>query len=118
MSTTIKVSQNFDFSKIDVGLLNQIGLTNSGQALQRIAQNNAPYETWNLSQHIAVEPRATKSTKQIRVWPRSVVYAIPREYVNYKNPSRKFYMRRTGDVAPGVVKEEFDKALQIIINSL
>ena len=121
MTFTITTKLDFDFNKIDVGELNKIGLTNSSQKLQLIAADNAPYDTGKLSQSVSTEPRSgsiTKNTKSVKIWPQKVVYAQRREYENKKNPAKKFYMKRTADVAPRIVKQEFDKALQIIIKSL
>jgi len=83
-----------------MGLVNQIGLVNSSQALVKMAQGNAPYETGKLKQSIGVEPQnISTSTKTVRVGPRRTVYAVRREFENYKNPHKKYYMRRTHDVA-------------------
>lgn len=115
----ITITTNFDLNKIDIWEVSRIGFYNSGQKLQQTAQANAPYQTWKLKQSIGVDPwKIDKSTKKIRVWPRKVVYAIVREFVNNKNPDRKFYMRRTYDTAEQTVKEEFEKALKIVTSKL
>ena len=115
----IIVKTNLNLDKIDIGKVSQIGFYNSGQKLQKQAQANAPYMTGKLKQSIGVDPGViTKSTKSIRIGPRKVVYAVIREFVNKKNPDRKFYMRRTHDVAGDVVKTEFEKAVQIVISKI
>jgi hypothetical protein len=49
-----------------------------------------------LKKSIARDPQnITKTTKQVAIGPRDVVYAVRREFENYKNPDRKFYMKKT-----------------------
>lgn len=115
----IIVKTNLSLDKIDIGKVSQIGFYNSGQKLQKQAQENAPYMTGKLKQSIGVDPGViTKQTKSIRIGPRKVVYAVIREFVNKKNPDRKWYMRRTYDTAGEVVKREFEKAVNIVISKL
>lgn len=84
---------------------------NSSQELQRIAQANAPYDTGKLKQSIGVEPaNISTTTKLVRVGPRRTVYAVRREFENYKNPHKKYYMRRTNDQAQRVVQKQFETA--------
>jgi hypothetical protein len=52
-----------------------------------------------------------------RVWPRSIDYAIRREYENYKNPHTKYYMARAGEKGQEIAQREFDEAVKIVINS-
>jgi hypothetical protein len=47
-----------------------------------------------------------------------VVYAVIREFINYKNPHKKFYMRRAFDKAEDIVRDAFEKAVKIIIGKL
>lgn len=99
--------------------MNQIGLVNATQALVKIARENAPYVTGTLKKGIGAEPNAiTTNTKQTRVGPRKIEYAVRREYENKKNPHKKFYMKRTADVAGKIVKEEFQKAVEIVARSI
>lgn len=117
MKITAKI--NVDLSKLDIGKINQIGLVNASQALVKIARENAPYETGTLKKSIGAEPNAiTTNTKQTRVGPRKVVYAVRREYENKKNPHKKFYMKRTADVAEKIVKQEFQHAVEIVARSI
>lgn len=117
MNITIKT--NFSLSKVNIGEINKIGLVNSGQMLQKIAQANAPYDTGKLKQGIGTDPTSvTNSTKRIRIGPRGIQYAVRREYENYKNPDRKFYMRRTAETGQDIVQKEFEKAVKIVISSL
>lgn len=115
----INITTNFNLGKLDMWRVNQIGLVNSSQELQRIAQENAPYDTGKLKQGIGVEPaNITKSTKLVRVGPRGIVYGPRREFENFKNPHKKYYMRRTHDVAKNIVQNEFEKAVVMAINSI
>ncbi len=115
----LSIKTNLKLSALDMGKICQIWLTNSGQRLTAIAQANAPYETGKLKQSIGVEPNSiSKGTRRIRVGPRKVIYAVPREYVNKKNPSKRLYMHRTADVGQEIVKKEFENATKIVINSL
>lgn len=111
----ITISSNFDLGKIDMGRVNQVGLVNSSQRIMRIAQANAPYDTGKLKQGIGVEPgNISTATKKVRIGPRSIVYGVRREFENFKNPHKKYYMRRTHAEAGTVVTQEFQGALSII----
>lgn len=112
----IIVKTNFDLDKFNTDRLIQDWLVNSWQRIQEEAQANAPYLTWKLKQSIWVEPNSiTWKTRQINIWPRKVVYAEIREYVNKLHPDRRFYMRKAFDKWESIVKEEFDKSTQKII---
>lgn len=106
----VNVSINFDLSELDIKRLTTIWLENSTRKIQSIARENAPYETGKLKQGIAIEKQRDKA----RVWPRQIPYAVRREFENYKNPHRKFYMKRTHDVAWPIVEKEFNNAFQIV----
>jgi len=108
----ITVSTNFDLSELDISKLTVIWLENSTREIQSIARANAPYQTGKLKQSIAIE----KNNDRARVWPRQVPYAVRREFENYKNPDRKFYMKRTHDVAGPIVQKAFEGAFQIVSN--
>lgn len=115
----INIKIDLDLSKIDLDRINQIGLDNSAQEMISFAQANAPYDTGKLKQNIGMEPwRVSLWQKSIRVWPRGIIYAQRREFENYKNPHKKFYMRKTGDVGEKIVEKEFKQAVKIIIDSL
>ena len=115
----ITVKSNFDLGKLDTGRINQIGLVNSTQEIQRVAQGNAPYLTGKLKQGIGVDPQnITKATRIVRVGPRGIVYGVRREFENFKNPDRKFYMRRTFDVAERIVNTEFQSAAEMVISKI
>ena len=115
----IDVKINFDLDKLKMGEVFKIGLYNSGQKIQKQAQWNAPYQSGKLSQSIGVDPGIiTTNTKKINIWPRKVVYAVIREFINYKNPHKKFYMRRAFDKAEDIVRDAFEKAVKIIIGKL
>lgn len=115
----VTVTTNLDLSKLDIGEVTKIGLINSTSAIKILAQANAPYETGTLKKSIAIEPKTiTKSTTQARVGPRDVIYAVRREYENKKNPDRKFYMKRTHDATPKIIKQEFENAVKIVAGKL
>ena len=129
MEITVNIKVNLE--DLDIWQINQIGLVNSSQGLVKIARENAPYDTWTLKKGIGVEANGsfttnddnlksiiTKSTKEARVWPRKIIYSIRREFENKKNPGKKFYMKRTYEVAESVVKKEFQKAVDIVISNL
>ncbi len=117
MEINVKVNVNLD--KLDMWKINQIWLVNSTQRLVKMARENAPYDTWTLKKSIGAEPgNITKQTTEARVWSRKVVYAVRREFENRKNPSRRFYMKRTYEQAESIVKEEFEGAVAIVIKSL
>lgn len=92
---------------------------NSTQRIAKQARENAPIDTGTLKKSIGVEPgNITRSTTETRVGPRRVVYAIRREFENKRNPGKKFYMKRAHENAEAIVKEEFTKAVDIVIKSL
>jgi hypothetical protein len=43
------------------------------------------------------------------------VYAQRREYENFKNPDRKFYMKKTFQALPNTVEKNFDDAVKIVL---
>jgi hypothetical protein len=115
MRIKITAKVGVDLTKLDIGMINQIGLVNATQALVALARENAPYETGTLKKGIGAEPGAiTRNTTQARVGPRKIIYAVRREFENKKNPSKKFYMKRTGDQAGRIVQEEFTKAVRLV----
>lgn len=119
MKIKITAKVNVDLKKLDIGKINQIGLVNATQRLVKIARENAPYETGTLKKSIGTQPGAiTRNTKQARLGPRKVVYAVRREYENKKNPHKKFYMERTAKVAQKIVQEEFQHAAEIVASNV
>ena len=115
----ITVKTNFDLRKLDAGKVNQIGLYNSAQELVDVAASLAPYQTGTLKKSISIEPKhVTRTTTRVRVGPSKVPYAVRREFENYKNPSRKFYMKKTAARAQSIVKDEFENAVRIVIASI
>lgn len=117
MEITVKI--NVNLGELDIGRINQIGLVNSSKKLVKKAQELAPYETGTMKKGIGADPsNITTNTKETRVGPRGIVYAVRREFENKKNPSRKFYMKRTYEGAEKIVKEEFNKAVKIVTSNL
>lgn len=47
-----------------------------------------------------------------------MVYAIIREFVNKKNPHRRFYMKRAFEKADIIAKKEFENAVKIVLKSI
>jgi hypothetical protein len=109
----LEVDINFDLNNFQFDKVVEIGLTNSLNSIQHEARGNAPYESWNLRRSIATEKGGTSG----RVWPRSIQYAVKREYENFKNPHTKFYMARAWEKGQEIAKREFDEAVKIVINS-
>lgn len=121
MEIKIKVDVNLDPSMIRKIL--KIGFDNSAQKLIKKAQYLAPYDTWTLKKSIGTDRPIMLGTDKVRLGPdrvgsRKVPYALRREFENRKNPSRKYYMKRTYQEAKKIVKEEFKKAVNIIIKRL
>lgn len=122
----IKVSTNFDLSDLSIDKMNQIWLHNSLRELQSIARENAPYVTGTLKKGILIEwkyewnnPNSIRLwQKKARVWPAQIPYAVRREFENNKNPQRKFYMKRTHDVAGPIVEKAFNEAFKIVSNRI
>jgi len=78
--------------------------------LQAIARENAPIDTGKLKQGIGTE--VTRNTG--RVGPRNIPYAFRRENENKKNPHKKFYMKKTYKRGNAVVKDNFEKAYDLV----
>lgn len=117
MEINVKVSVNLD--KLDMGRVNQIGLSNSTQILAKQARENAPIDTGTLKKSIGVEPATiSTNTTEARVGSRKVVYAIRREFENKKNPGKKFYMKRAYTNAEKIVQDAFNDAVKIVIKTL
>lgn len=96
--------------------ITKIGLYNTSEEAVKKSQQKAPYETGTLKKSIWRFPaNITTRTRKVNVWPRKVEYAQRREYENFKNPDRKFYMKRTGKEIPRIAKEEFEWATKIVL---
>jgi len=68
------------------------------------AVKNAPYQTWNLRRSITTDIKWDKWL----VWT-NVKYAKIREYVNKKNPTTRYYMRRALNSSINQIKQFFNK---------
>lgn len=110
----ITVDVNFDLDKLDIDNLVEMGIFWSLRRIQSKARAGAPVATWDLKEGIGIEVWKWKW----RVWPRKIVYAVRREFENYKNPDRKFYMKRAYEDSPKIVQEEFDRAYNIVIKKI
>ena len=84
----------------------QLILWDIADIIQNSAKINAPYDSWHLHWSIT---SARERIKQwiIVVWS-DVAYARRREFENYKNPHRKYYLQRwyTDNIA------EIDRIIQ------
>lgn len=92
---TLSISFKGKFTPPDINEVNVRGLYNTAELAIAQARENAPYMTGRLKSSISKEPGIiTKSTRQVRIGPRSNQYAVVREFVNKRNPGKRFYMRR------------------------
>ena len=101
----ITVKMNFDLKKLDPTRIIRIGLINTSEKIQAKAQENAPYETGTLKKSIGTRIWAYSAT----IWPRGVDYARRREFENNKNPSRKFYMKRSWEFGKNIAQKNLTK---------
>lgn len=86
-------------------------LTQSALLVQWKAVKNAPYETWTLRRSITNEIKKDTAI----IWT-NVRYAKVREYVNKKNPWRKFYMKRALESSYWKIKQIFTKNIKNVLN--
>jgi len=86
-------------------------LIQSTEVVRWKAVKNAPYQTWNLRRSITTE---VKRDKWI-IWT-NVKYAKVREYINKKNPSRRFYMKRALEKSWFEIKRIFTKNINNALN--
>lgn len=111
MNIKLKFSKNLqDFLKtwFDINNGIQKWLTQATLLIQNSAKDNAPYDKWNLRRSIGSDYSRIKQGI-VRVWS-DVKYANIREYINNKNPHRKFYFKRAVD-------DNKDEITKIIENS-
>jgi hypothetical protein len=112
----IKIKTDFQLPKNIAWKVIQVWLYNTSETAIEQAREFAPYKTWRLKASIWRMPaNVTENTRKIVVWPRKIKYAIIREYINYKNPDRRFYMKKTYKKIPDIAKIEFNTALKIIL---
>jgi len=104
-----KVKTNFGNINIDKAITKS--LNQSVLLVQWKAVTNAPYITWNLRRSIntKVEPYTWI------VWT-NVKYAQIREYINKKNPSRKYYMQRALESSETEINNYFAKNITKALN--
>ena len=87
-------------------------LIQSSLLVQWKAVKNAPYQSWNLRRSINYEIKKDEAI----IWT-NVKYAKVREYVNKKNPSRKFYMKRALESSYWQIKRIFTKNISNVFNN-
>lgn len=104
---TISIRENITWLDLQDPI--QKSLVQSTQIVRSDAIRNAPYQTGTLRRSITVD------NKSIRQWigivGTNVVYARVREYINKKNPHKRFYMRRA-------LKDNANKIIDIFRNNL
>jgi hypothetical protein len=119
MTNKIILESSFDFKDLSGELVDEISmiwLFNTSEDAIHQSQENAPYETGKLKQSIWRQPGSVGTkTKKVVVGPRWVVYARRREFENFKNPDRKFYMRRTYKKIKKTASEHYEEAVQIVL---
>lgn len=108
----INYSITADIKQYDLWEAIEKSLIQSTLEVQGKAVRFAPYETWNLRRSIATE---VKKDKWI-VWT-NVKYARKVEYVNKKNPSRKFYMKRALETSIPKIERIFTKNITNVFNN-
>ena len=92
----------------------RMGLINTTLSIQSKIREKMPYKTWKLIQSVKSNPAVNNiwsTTKQIRIWP-SVPYWKAREFKNYKNPHKRFYIRRTLKEWQEIADKEITNALK------
>ena len=92
----------------------QLMLTDVANLIMNSAKQNAPYLTWTLRKSINTDFNKIQKWMAI-VWS-PVKYARIREYVNNKNPDRRYYLRRWYEdnemKIQRIVKETLDKKMK------
>ena len=102
----IKLDIKGDLDKLGIDKGIQKSLVQSTQLVRGSAIENAPFQTGNLRRSIT-----TKIEPRTGIVGTNVVYARVREYVNKKNPNRRFYMRRA-------LQDNAEKILKIFANNV
>jgi len=117
MTNWIKITSDFNlaaFSNKTIKEASKIALFNLSESARDDAFENAPYKSGTLRKSIGRKPNnITTRTKEVVIWPRRVPYAQRREYENFKNPDRKFYMKRAYTSTKKSSNKEFENALEI-----
>lgn len=100
----IKINSNFSLQTLKPAI--QKSIKQSVLLVDEKAWNNAPYFKWNLRRGIWYEVKPYIWT----VWvSEKVPYAKLREYVNKKNPHKRFYMKRALESSQKEIQEFFNK---------
>jgi len=101
----IKINTNFTLQDIKPAITKSIELSTA--LVHWKANKNAPYKTWNLASSINL----VNKTYSWIVWVSSQTapYAKLREYVNKKNPHKKFYMKRALESSIKEIEDFFNK---------
>ena len=76
------------------------------------AVNNAPFLSWNLRRSLHFKVKGDTG----KVWT-NVKYARVREYINKKNPSKIFYMKRAIESSYHKIEQIFRKNINNVLNN-
>ncbi len=106
----VNINKNFSLESIKPAI--QKSLKQWVLLVDEKAWKNAPYLTWNLRRWINFE---VKPYIWI-VWvSEKIKYARAREYVNKKNPHKRFYMKRALESSQKEIQGFFDKNIMKLI---
>lgn len=83
----------------------QKSLVQASLIIQNQAKINAPYQRGTLRRSITTDTSMIRSWKVVIGSP--VVYATVREFVNFKNPSRKYYFSRAYQSSEARIRQIF-----------
>jgi len=101
-----------NMKKYDLDWAIKKSLTQSSLVVHWKAVKNAPYQTWNLRRSLNWKIKEDTAI----VWT-NVKYAKIREYVNKKNPSRRFYMKRALESSYNEIKRIFTKNIKNVLDN-
>ena len=101
----IKIKTNFEIQQIKPAI--RRSLNQSLVLVEWKAKYNAPVLSWDLKGSINFQSINFVNMYWV-VWT-NVKYARIREYVNNKNPSKKFYMKRALKSSEKTIKKYFSK---------
>jgi len=108
----LKFTLTSDLKTYDIKWAINKALIQSTLVVQWKAVRNAPYQTWNLRRSITTEVKRDKW-----IIGTNVRYAKVREFVNKKNPSRKFYMKRALEKSWFEIKRIFTKNINNVLHN-
>lgn len=94
----------------------QLALIQIASIVRNQAKLNSPFLTWNLRESITADLSEVKQLIAI-VWAGDAIikYAKIREFINYKNPSTRFYLKRGYTMQKERIGKIVRQALKIYI---